>query len=80
MKAASNEGAPPRYPYTMAAEVEYEYDCTPAGLCADCACGRRIESPRGSTFYLCERSSTDPSFPKYPRLPALACPGYSSTQ
>lgn len=25
---------------------------------------------------LCELSKTDPRFPKYPRLPVLACPGY----
>jgi hypothetical protein len=46
------------------------------GLCADCRFMRRIESDRGSTFYLCERSATDAAFPKYPRLPVLQCPGY----
>jgi hypothetical protein len=48
----------------------------PAGLCADCTHARRIESARGSVFILCELSVTDPSFPKYPRLPILSCPGY----
>lgn len=47
-----------------------------AGLCADCRFVRRMRSDRGSTFYLCERSSTDPSFPKYPRLPISQCRGY----
>jgi len=37
---------------------------------------RTVESARGSTFYFCERSKTDPSFPKYPRLPVLRCSGY----
>jgi hypothetical protein len=46
------------------------------GLCADCLYMRKIESARGSTFYLCGRSATDPTFPKYPRLPMLTCPGY----
>jgi hypothetical protein len=46
------------------------------GLCADCRFMRRIESDRGSTFYLCERSATDANFPKYPRLPVLQCAGY----
>jgi len=46
------------------------------GLCADCRFMRRIESDRGSTFYLCERSATDARFPKYPRLPVLQCIGY----
>lgn len=27
-------------------------------------------------FYLCERSLTDPRYPKYPPLPVLSCPGY----
>jgi len=46
------------------------------GLCADCQHARRIESSHESTFYLCERSTTDPSFPKYPRLPVIVCRGY----
>jgi len=46
------------------------------GLCADCRHMRKMESDRGSTFYLCQLSATDPSFPKYPRLPVLRCPGY----
>ena len=48
------------------------------GLCADCRFMRRIESDRGSTFYLCERSATDANFAKYPRLPVLQCTGYVS--
>jgi hypothetical protein len=47
-----------------------------AGLCADCRFTRLIHSDRGSTFFLCERSATDESFPKYPRLPVLQCTGY----
>jgi len=47
------------------------------GLCADCQFARRIESARGSQFVLCERSRTDPAFPKYPRLPVIACAGYA---
>ena len=46
------------------------------GLCAHCRFMRRIESDRGSIFYLCERSATDARFPKYPRLPVLQCVGY----
>ena len=47
-----------------------------AGLCARCQSARRIVSARGAVFYLCERSSTDPSFAKYPRLPVLTCRGF----
>ncbi|PYV95724.1 MAG: hypothetical protein DMG89_20445 [Acidobacteria bacterium] len=46
------------------------------GLCANCFYVRLIKSERGSTFYLCARSRTDPSFPKYPRLPVIKCAGY----
>jgi hypothetical protein len=53
-----------------------EKDKTRAGLCSDCVHARRVESARGSVFLLCELSANDPSFPKYPRLPVLSCPGY----
>jgi len=46
------------------------------GLCADCRHARRIESSRGSVFWLCERSKTDPAYKKYPPLPVLRCLGY----
>src|SRR5439155_728874 len=39
------------------------------GLCADCRHMRLIKTDRGATFYFCQRSATDPKFPKYPRLP-----------
>jgi hypothetical protein len=32
---------------------------------------------RGSTFWLCELNATDPRFPKYPRLPVVACAGFT---
>lgn len=47
-----------------------------AGLCADCSQARTVEGAHRSRFYLCERSASDPTFPKYPRLPVLACPGF----
>ena len=47
------------------------------GLCLDCLYSRRIQTPRGSTFYRCARAETDPSFPKYPRLPVVECAGYT---
>ena len=46
------------------------------GLCRTCQHSRRIESDRGSIFTRCELSLEDPQFPKYPRLPVLACSGY----
>jgi len=46
------------------------------GLCATCLHMRQMESDRGSLFYLCQLSASDPAFPKYPRLPVLQCRGY----
>jgi hypothetical protein len=46
------------------------------GLCATCAHVSVIVSDRGSTFYACQRAKTDPRFPRYPRLPVVACFGY----
>jgi len=51
-------------------------DVSRAGLCASCAHLRLIRSGRGSTFYLCGRSTTDRRFAKYPRLPVSSCPGH----
>jgi GNAT superfamily N-acetyltransferase len=45
-------------------------------LCADCRHSRRIESSKGSTFWLCGRSATDSRYPKYPRLPVHHCAGH----
>lgn len=50
-----------------------------AGLCATCRHRRTVTSGRGSRFVLCERSRTDPRFPRYPPLPVLACAGYDRT-
>ena len=37
---------------------------------------RIVKTTRGSTFSLCERSRTDPAYPRYPRLPVTACVGH----
>lgn len=47
-----------------------------AGLCDTCVHQYLVRNTRGSTFSRCERSKTDPSFPKYPRVPVLECRGY----
>ncbi len=46
------------------------------GLCLTCRHSARIVSASGSTFYLCERSRSDPAFPRYPRLPVRECAGW----
>ena len=45
------------------------------GLCRDCRHARRVPTPK-ALYWRCARSETDPAFPKYPRLPVLACRGY----
>jgi hypothetical protein len=47
-----------------------------AGLCASCAHAKIVTSSRESVFFLCQRSLTDPGFPRYPPLPVLTCRGY----
>jgi hypothetical protein len=61
----------------VAEDRRTESKFAPEGLCAGCAFARKIESARGSQFVLCERSRTDAAFPKYPRLPVIACAGYA---
>jgi hypothetical protein len=49
-----------------------------AGLCDSCAHQQLVRNTRGSTFSLCRRSREDHDYPRYPRLPVLACPGYEA--
>jgi hypothetical protein len=51
-----------------------------AGLCASCRFAETITSSKGSTFYRCRMSDVDPSFPRYPRLPVIACRGYDPSE
>jgi hypothetical protein len=46
------------------------------GLCDGCAHQKLVPNTRGSVFSLCLRSRTDPAYPRYPRVPVAACPGY----
>ena len=48
----------------------------PAGLCDRCLHQRRIENARGSVFSLCERSKTQPEYPRDPPLPVRFCAGF----
>lgn len=48
-----------------------------AGLCATCKHVQVIENDRGSRFFRCQRSDTDPGFAKYPRLPVVVCLGHA---
>jgi hypothetical protein len=46
------------------------------GLCDSCRHPRIVRSGRGSVFTMCLRSKMEPEYPKYPRVPVSACPGY----
>ena len=48
-----------------------------AGLCDSCVHQQLVRTTRGSEFSLCLRSRTDPAYPKYPRVPVVACPGHA---
>jgi hypothetical protein len=48
----------------------------PAGLCNACVHQQLVGNTRGSVFSLCRRSKTDPSFPRYPRIPVQECRGF----
>lgn len=41
-----------------------------------CRHSRVIETRMGWVFRLCERSVTDPTYPRYPALPILRCAGF----
>lgn len=69
-----------RYPSFPMRENEHTREQKEAGLCTDCLHARRVESARGSRFFLCELSASDPRFPKYPRLPVLSCSGYKANE
>jgi cysteine-rich CWC protein len=55
-------------------------DMSQTGLCFNCEYARHVESKETTVYFLCERSLTDPTFPKYPRLPVLRCSGYVKFQ
>ncbi len=48
-----------------------------AGLCASCGYARVVQGAN-TKFALCERSVTDPAYPRYPVLPQRRCPGYAA--
>jgi len=50
------------------------------GLCLCCQHVKLVGTDRGAVFYQCQRSGTDPGYPKYPRLPVLYCPGYEAKE
>jgi len=89
MPRVGNTGWGSCYPYTtpgdgnsggMLTTERTSQDSSEAGLCARCRYVRTVRSDRGSVFYLCRRSLTDPAYPQYPRLPVLFCRGYEAEE
>ena len=68
------------FPHALAANVTADIlgamARPPAGLCDECRHQRVVPNTRGSTFSLCERSKSDPTYPRYPRLPVRECAGH----
>lgn len=48
------------------------------GLCAECRHARRVESAKGSVFWMCGRAQTDARYRKYPPLPVVRCAGHDA--
>ena len=46
------------------------------GLCAGCRWGRFFRSGRDATYVSCERSRTEPEYPRFPAIPVVRCPGF----
>lgn len=55
-------------------------DISHVGLCLDCEYSKHVEAKEDAVYFLCHRFFTDPTFPKYPRLPVLGCSGYVKLQ
>jgi hypothetical protein len=49
------------------------------GLCPGCVNVQVITNDRGSRFFRCRLSATDPRFPKYPPQPVIECTGFRPT-
>jgi hypothetical protein len=78
-EAAQKVQQPPTGSHTLTiqSEVSHTWAVAPnAGLCDSCSHQRLVRNTQGSSFSLCERSRTDPAFPRYPRLPVTSCAGY----
>jgi len=58
------------------AEGSFRSAGPPPGLCGACRHSRVIRTTRGTVFRLCERSTTDVRFQRYPKLPVVTCVGF----
>jgi hypothetical protein len=49
-------------------------------LCEKCGLMRQVVTPRGSRFLLCQLSTANPDYPKYPPQPIIRCEGYRAEE
>lgn len=59
-----------------AGSLSSEREPDAVGLCRDCRHSRQVPTTR-ATYWLCRRSESDPTFPRYPRLPIRSCRGFA---
>jgi hypothetical protein len=59
---------------------DLEQERRSVGLCSDCRFAKRIDSGKGSRFFFCRRSESDPGYPRYPGLPVLSCAGHEAVE
>ena len=45
-------------------------------LCVSCERVRKVVTPKGSTFLLCEHARVDRRYPKYPPQPVRSCEAF----
>ena len=45
-------------------------------LCEQCTWMRPVVTPKGSRFLLCQLSTTNADYPKYPPQPVVRCAGF----
>jgi hypothetical protein len=50
---------------------------TDPGLCRSCSWSRRVQSDRGSQFWLCRAADSYPALRKYPSLPVRSCKAWT---
>jgi hypothetical protein len=48
-------------------------------LCHTCTHCKEVISGKGSRFLLCQKSTEDRRFPKYPPQPVVRCAGFDQT-
>ena len=59
-------------------EPRAEQKILKTGLCGTCRHARVQKNARGSSFWRCSRSDSDPRFLRYPPQPVRSCAGHEA--